>query len=270
MGAILCIDTASAAPAVGLQLDGALMLRELAAGAKEAAAPKEVPTPEGKTAPKEMPAPEEAAAPKQQKSGHILPLIDELLKEADTAVAGIKAIGITTGPGSFTGIRLGLGIAQGLAYPHGLPLVPVSSLALQAAHALAAGDKKDGGWVLVCQKAQVRGREIYAAAYTGGEDGGVTLIDRERVIEDASCDSRWVAALPSAPPLLCSDCPPLALELCIGLGREPAATLPFAPRPVESLARLARLGLQRGRVCDAAQLRPNYVKEEEAMGYRRT
>ena len=61
-------------------------------------------------------------------SEHILPMVESVLSEAGVLRADLEAITFDSGPGSFTGIRIGAGVAQGIALGLDLPLVPVSSL----------------------------------------------------------------------------------------------------------------------------------------------
>jgi tRNA threonylcarbamoyladenosine biosynthesis protein TsaB len=65
-------------------------------------------------------------------AANLLPLVDQILREAGVAVAGLGAIACGAGPGSFTGLRVGLAVAKGLALPTTLPLVLVPSLAALA------------------------------------------------------------------------------------------------------------------------------------------
>jgi len=65
-------------------------------------------------------------------SNIILLLIDELMNELDVGFRDLDFIGITRGPGSFTGLRIGVAVAQGLAFSHQLPVLPLSTLQVLA------------------------------------------------------------------------------------------------------------------------------------------
>jgi tRNA threonylcarbamoyladenosine biosynthesis protein TsaB len=92
-------------------------------------------------------------------SGHserVLPLIRELLDEADLSLKGLNAIAYGAGPGAFTGLRLACGVAQGLAFGAGLPVIGVGSL---EALAWASGKPR------VYAALDARMNEVYFAAY---------------------------------------------------------------------------------------------------------
>lgn len=100
-------------------------------------------------------------------SANLLGLVDEALREAGLSVGGLRGIACGAGPGSFTGLRVGLAVAKGLALPTGLPLVLVSSLA-----ALAC-DLADGlaGPAVVLPCLDAGKGQVYARVYdvTPGE-----------------------------------------------------------------------------------------------------
>jgi len=98
-----------------------------------------------------------AAAPGEARKNHaeiILPLIQSLLSKARIALADLSGIAVSIGPGSFTGLRIGLATVKGLVYDSGLPAVGVSTLLATAATAA----RSDGA---VCALLDARKREVY-------------------------------------------------------------------------------------------------------------
>ena len=92
----------------------------------------------------------------QRHSELILAMIDTLLSDAGIALTACDAIAFGAGPGSFTGLRIACGVAQGLGFATNLPLVGIGTL---PAVALASGAER----VVVCLDARMG--EVYAAAF---------------------------------------------------------------------------------------------------------
>lgn len=62
----------------------------------------------------------------------LLPMIDQVMRAVDWPLAELDAIAVTVGPGSFVGLRIAIGVAQGIAFAYDLPVIPVSTLAVMA------------------------------------------------------------------------------------------------------------------------------------------
>lgn len=107
----------------------------------------------------------------------LLPMVDRLLVQAGLRVDQLDAIAFGCGPGSFTGLRIALGIGQGLAFACGLPMLPISSLASMAQRAADAG-----GASHYCCALDARMGEVYWGEYRLGEDGLVSLVGEEQVL----------------------------------------------------------------------------------------
>lgn len=97
----------------------------------------------------------------QQHSNWLLPWIRDLLDEADITLAALDAIAFGNGPGAFTGLRIGAGVAQGLALGAGKGLLPISSLLALAEQARAANLETTR--VLSCIDARMQ--QVYLAAH---------------------------------------------------------------------------------------------------------
>ncbi|MEO7325561.1 MAG: tRNA (adenosine(37)-N6)-threonylcarbamoyltransferase complex dimerization subunit type 1 TsaB [Dokdonella sp.] len=104
----------------------------------------------------------------------LLPMCEELLAEAGLARRDLVALGVGCGPGAFTGVRLAISAAQGIALALDIPIVAVSSLA-----ALAMQAPDNGGAILAVIDARMG--EIYAGTFRRTAAGLVEPIDDESV-----------------------------------------------------------------------------------------
>ncbi|WP_028450975.1 tRNA (adenosine(37)-N6)-threonylcarbamoyltransferase complex dimerization subunit type 1 TsaB [Chitinibacter tainanensis] len=104
-----------------------------------------------------------------------LPALRSLLTELGLEMAAITGIAYPQGPGSFTGLRIGCGIAQGLAFARNLPVVGVSTL-------LALAERSGALQAYVCIDARMN--QVYTAAYMR------TALDKpwQMVLEEQVCD----------------------------------------------------------------------------------
>ncbi len=106
----------------------------------------------------------------------LVPMIEELLHAAGVSLSGLDAVVLGNGPGSFTGMRIGASVAQGICYGAGLQIVPVSSLAAIAAEVICEhGAEK----ILVAQDARMH--QVYLGRFHA-DAGGLPLADNEELI----------------------------------------------------------------------------------------
>lgn len=101
----------------------------------------------------------------------LLPAVEGLLRELEVLGLGLDRLAVTVGPGAFTGLRVGVATALGLALSRGLPVVPVDALAARAELARTAA--LDAAPILALLDAR-KGR-VYAATFAPGADGPVAL-----------------------------------------------------------------------------------------------
>lgn len=92
-------------------------------------------------------------------ANRVLSAIDSVLAEAGIARTSLDGIGFGRGPGSFTGLRIAAGVAQGLAFALDVPAIPVSTLA-----AIAQGSLRENGSRRVLAVLDARLGEVYAGA----------------------------------------------------------------------------------------------------------
>lgn len=109
-------------------------------------------------------------------SAMVLSMVEAVLAEGGLALGDLDALGFSRGPGSFTGVRIGTAVVQGLAFAAELPVIPVSTLALLAATAWPAPVP---GRVLAAIDARMG--EVYQACYEFDADGAMQRRGEERV-----------------------------------------------------------------------------------------
>jgi tRNA threonylcarbamoyladenosine biosynthesis protein TsaB len=113
----------------------------------------------------------------QDYSSWLLPAVSEVLKKAGVRMAEVDAFGVASGPGSFTGSRIGLTTVKAWGEVYGKPIVAVSRLELIAWHA-------SGGTDYVASWADARRGQVFGAVYRRRENG-LERVGDEMVMEPA-------------------------------------------------------------------------------------
>lgn len=112
-------------------------------------------------------------------SARLFRAIDALLEAAGLGVGEVDGFAVASGPGSFTGIRIGLGAVKSLAFASGKPVAPVSTLLALAMKPAAEGAR------LVCPLLDAKKEEIYAALFERRRAGLEELIAQGAYSSDA-------------------------------------------------------------------------------------
>lgn len=92
-------------------------------------------------------------------------LVEELLQKTGLGFDDLAAVAVSKGPGSYTGLRIGVSTAKGLCYAADLPLIGIDTLAGMAAGFVAASGASSGVNTLLCPMIDARRMEVYTAVY---------------------------------------------------------------------------------------------------------
>jgi tRNA threonylcarbamoyladenosine biosynthesis protein TsaB len=189
---------------------------------------------------------QESQAMKRGHAEALMPLIARVIKSAGIAFASLDRIAVTTGPGSFTGLRVGLSAARGIALAADKPVVGVTTLTAYAAPVVT-----ENGEQPVISAIDARHNQVYLQVVSG--DGSSLIRPRLAPIEEALGASRF-----GAPHLIGNAAGILA-------DRWPADALPpfnVDARPAPEIAWVAWLGAAVSP--DTAPARPFYLRAPDA------
>lgn len=216
---ILALDTSTEYLSLALSLDGKIYVRDLHAG--------------------------------QTHSQRILPLLREMLTEAGIDMRDLEGIAFGAGPGSFTGLRIACGVAQGLAFGANLPVVGVSTL-------LAIAQSTQAERVIACIDARMG--EVYHAAYIHTSNGWdeVSAPGVHRPEDVPAVDGNgWTGAG--------SGWAAYAEPLAAAYGKQISETLPQVFPHARAIAELALPMFAAGRGKPAAEAAPLYIRNRVAL-----
>ncbi|MFM5479457.1 tRNA (adenosine(37)-N6)-threonylcarbamoyltransferase complex dimerization subunit type 1 TsaB [Aeromonas veronii] len=183
----------------------------------------------------------------------ILPMVQAVLEDAGISLSDLDAIAFGRGPGSFTGVRIGISVAQGLAFGAGVPLIGISTLA-----AMAQGAYRLDGAEQVLTAIDARMNEVYFGRYEL-IDGRMQLVGDEVVSEPvALVDVRGklagrVTCVGTGFETYGETLSGLADELAVSQVRFPAA---------EDMLPLARAAWLAGEAVPVEQATPVYLRDK--------
>jgi tRNA threonylcarbamoyladenosine biosynthesis protein TsaB len=228
---VLALDAATEACSVAVLCDGRVLERSIEAGRNHA----------------------------QQ----LIDMIAELMAEAEVSWSMLDGIAASIGPGAFTGVRISVSVAQGLAFGAGLPVVPVTTLEALALQVLKGGP----GCAIACLDARMG--EVYWGCFAADAARGLIAAGPPRVgPPDSVTLPAWAggAGAESLRAVLgigrgFSAYPTLAARLGVEVDEQRSRALPNA----REIARLGALRLAGGGGLDPAELQPLYVRDKVAL-----
>lgn len=188
----------------------------------------------------------------RQHAQRLLPMIKTLMAEAGIPLSALDAIAFGRGPGAFTGIRIAIGVVQGLAFALDRPVLPVSNLAV-----LAQRSMREHGAEQVAAAIDARMDEVYWGCYQA-QQGEMRLLGREAVLapelaalpEGATGD--WFAAG--------TGWGTFAERIGVKPSAQDSSMLPHA----QDLLTLAQFAWARGESLVADEAQPVYLRDQVA------
>ena len=181
----------------------------------------------------------------------LLPMIQQLLADAGVTLQQLDAIAFGRGPGAFTGVRIAIGVVQGLAFALQRPVLPVSNLAVLAQRAL-----REQGVQQVAAAIDARMDEVYWGCYQNvdGEmrlQGTEAVLPPEQVALPLGASGDWFGAGTGWG---------YADRLAVKVNAQDASLLPHA----QDLLSLATFAWQRGEAIAADLAQPVYLRDKVA------
>ena len=197
---------------------------------------------------------------KKTHSQTLLPMLDELRNMTELDLDTIDAIAIASGPGSFTGLRIGSATAKGLGLALGKPLVEVPTLEGLAWNLWGSGK-------IVCPLMDARRNQVYAAAYEflpEGEGFALSTVIPQKPVDIGDMLGELTGL--GRPVIFLGDGVPVYREAI----REKCA-VPYALAPAgsnrqraASVASLGAVYYRQGKTVTAAEHRPEYLRKSQA------
>jgi tRNA threonylcarbamoyladenosine biosynthesis protein TsaB len=195
---------------------------------------------------------EQSAEPDRATAEVLLPALDRLLETAGVELDDVDGFAVSIGPGSFTGLRVGVATVKGLAFEPVRPTIAVPTLSALALHAAPAGP--------VAALLDARRDEVYAAGFEPGSEGRLTAADwlPEGVVALSDLAERLPAGC-----RVVGEGVRVAAEVLAATD----AVISAPPYPATTARHVAALGARRfaaEAAASAALLTPRYVRRAEA------
>ena len=185
----------------------------------------------------------------------LFPIIQNVLSSARLSFSDIEAVSVSTGPGSFTGLRIGIACAKGLAEPKRLKCVGVSTL-------LSAAYMFKGEHAVICPVIDARCSQVYCALFeVDGENITRICEDKAVMIEDLS---KVLTGIDDKPIILCGDAAASVLDATNNQSNIKLATPSLMMQNAIGVGLYANKAIKENNYSDSEELMPMYLKPPQA------
>ena len=177
----------------------------------------------------------------------LAPFVDEVIKEGGITVKQLAALSVSAGPGSYTGLRVGVSFAKAMCYALDVPLIGVSTLeglAISAREALGIN-------ATYCPAVDARRMELYVAAFSA--DGKRIEEDRPLIVDQDAFDKLLAGGQQV---VLCGN----GVEKCAGILADKNITIHEMSCDARMLVKPALAAFERGQKEDLSSFEPIYIK----------
>jgi tRNA threonylcarbamoyladenosine biosynthesis protein TsaB len=183
---------------------------------------------------------------------HLLPFVDEVLKQAGIVMKEINGVAVSIGPGSYTGLRIGVSTAKGIAYTAGIPVMAVSTLEsiAQGAKMLWSGTSTET--MQIIPMIDARRMEVFTTRYD------FDMRSLEEISSKIVDENTFAELLSKEKVLFCGNGMPKCKEI---LSAFPNAKFMDAPISAKNMLPAALRKWQKQEFEDVAYFEPFYLKE---------
>ena len=187
----------------------------------------------------------------------LMPMIESMMKSANIQLSDLDAVAVNAGPGSFTGVRIGVSAVKGLAFTDNLPCVSVSTLESMARNVALSKNS------VVCSVMDARCQQVYTALFGYGESGVVERLWEDEAISVEELGNRLKKTEKTV--FLVGD----GAEMCYNVLKENVPELILTPpsnryQNAASTALVAERLLAEGKTVSAEELLPLYLRLPQA------
>ena len=184
----------------------------------------------------------------------ILPMVQDMLKNCGMTVKDMDALAVNVGPGSFTGVRIGVAAVKGLAFADNIPCIPVSTLHSMAQN--VAGLPLDG---VICGVMDARCNQVYTALFEN-KDGNIKRLTEDEAISIDQLKNQLISLKKSV--FLVGD----GAKLCYNAFKDEDMSVYLMPEHIryQCAVGVAAAAADIKTTCSAEQLQPTYLRLPQA------